>query len=99
MASPSGVSEAQVAIQASSALDGNAETAKQGPRASASAPKTSSTARAGAVWACQMIASVAWMVSVFIYDSWQTGDQFQMLAASAWTASNLLALPDVFDNQ
>jgi hypothetical protein len=46
-----------------------------------------------AAWALQMCASVAWVISVLIYDSWQKGDVFQMLAASAWTASNLLSLP------
>lgn len=44
-------------------------------------------------WVCQLVASVSWIVCVVIYDSWDAGDAFQMLAAAAWTLSNLLSLP------
>lgn len=47
-----------------------------------------------AAWALQTGASTSWLVSVFIYNSYETGDIFQLLAASLWTVSNLLALPD-----
>ena len=50
--------------------------------------------RALAAWALQMGASSSWIISVIIYDSWETGDVFQMLAACMWTLSNLLSLPD-----
>ena len=86
--------EVQLAIQAKGAVDG-AHAINQGDPA---APKRAGKARAGMAWFCQMLASVAWMISVFIYDSWTTGDQFQMLAASAWAASNLLALPDLLEH-
>ena len=43
-------------------------------------------------WVFQMCASVSWIISVVIYDSWEDGDIFHMLAASAWTVSNLLSL-------
>jgi hypothetical protein len=46
-------------------------------------------------WAFQMVASIAWFISLFFYDSWEEGDAFQMTAASAWTVSNLFALPDI----
>ena len=89
-------SKAQISIQAKSAVDGG-HSINQGNSVAPPNPSTASKARVGLAWACQMLASVAWMISVFIYDSWTTGDQFQMLAASAWTASNLLALPDLLD--
>ena len=44
-------------------------------------------------WVFQMCASVSWIISVVIYDSWEDGDIFHMLAASAWTVSNLLSVP------
>ena len=65
----------------------------EGGEEGAASPLTS--IRRVSSWALQMAASSSWVVSVIIYDSWETGDVFQMLAASAWTASNLLALPDV----
>merc|ERR1711937_177593 len=42
----------------------------------------------------QLAASVSWIISVCIYNSWETGDIFQMLAACCWTVSNLLVLSD-----
>lgn len=41
-------------------------------------------------WFCQLIASVAWLTSVFVYGSYGFGDCLQLLAASAWTAANLM---------
>jgi len=38
----------------------------------------------------QLIASLAWGISVFVYGSFELGDWLQLLAASAWTVSNLL---------
>ena len=52
-----------------------------------------------AAWAGQTGASSSWLVSVFIYDSFETGDIFQLLAASLWTLSNVLALPDALERQ
>ena len=91
--------DVQIAIQAKSAV-GSAHAINQGDRAAPKTPKRAgkARARAGVAWCFQTIASVAWMISVFIYDSWTTGDQFQMLAASAWTASNLVALPDLLEH-
>ncbi len=43
-------------------------------------------------WACQLIASLSWMVSVFVYGSFEPGDYLQLLAASAWTVANFLEL-------
>ena len=49
-----------------------------------------------ASWVFQLLASLAWVVSVFIYNSWTVGDGFQLAAASAWAISNFLSLPEVF---
>jgi hypothetical protein len=43
-------------------------------------------------WLFQFIASVAWVMSVFVYGSYGLGDCLQLLAASAWTISNLISL-------
>ena len=37
----------------------------------------------------QLIASIAWMASVFVYGSFALGDYLQLIAASAWTAANI----------
>ena len=49
--------------------------------------------------AMQSVASISWVVSVFVYGDlpdWGAGDWLQFVAATAWTASNLATLPDVF---
>ncbi len=43
-------------------------------------------------WLGQMLASIFWIVSVFIYNEYGTGDIFQLLAASAWFVANVAAL-------
>ena len=43
-------------------------------------------------WLGQMLASIFWIVSVFIYNEYGTGDIFQLMAASAWFVANLAAL-------
>ena len=52
----------------------------------------------------QMIASLSWAISVFIYvypqdepAPWHGGDALQLVAALAWTVSNGLAFPDCFE--
>lgn len=45
-------------------------------------------------WLFQLIASLSWIVSVFVYGSWGLGDFLQILAASSWTVSNVFALFD-----
>ena len=42
-------------------------------------------------WLFQLIASLSWMVSVFVYGSYELGDCLQLLAASAWTVSNIIS--------
>ena len=42
------------------------------------------------IWICQLIASISWMASVFIYGSFMPGDFLQLLAASAWAAGNII---------
>ena len=46
-------------------------------------------------WVFQMAASLFWLVSVFVYGSFETGDVMQLLAAACWAVANVLALPDV----
>ena len=43
-------------------------------------------------WLGQMIASLAWIVSVFTYGISSVGDGLQLLAASSWFVANLAAL-------
>ena len=38
----------------------------------------------------QLVASTSWIASVFVYGSFGLGDYFQLIAASAWTLSNIL---------
>ena len=39
----------------------------------------------------QLIASLSWVASVFVYGSYGPGDFLQLTAASAWTVSNILS--------
>lgn len=41
-------------------------------------------------WLCQLIASLSWFTSVIVYGSFELGDCLQLLAASAWTVSNIV---------
>ena len=43
------------------------------------------------LWLCQLVASTSWMASVFVYGSFALGDYLQLIAASAWTISNLIS--------
>ena len=40
----------------------------------------------------QLVASLSWMASVFVYGSYGLGDYLQLIAASAWTLSNIFTL-------
>ena len=44
-----------------------------------------------ALWLCQLIASTAWVASVFVYGSFVPGDYLQLLAGTAWTISNVIS--------
>ena len=39
----------------------------------------------------QLVASVSWIISVIVYGSYELGDCLQLLAASAWTFSNIMS--------
>jgi len=39
---------------------------------------------------CQFIASLSWFASVIAYGSFELGDCLQLVAASAWTISNII---------
>ena len=50
--------------------------------------------------AARLVASCTWVVSVFVYGAvaeWAAGDWLQFVAASAWTLSNVITLPDIFE--
>ena len=40
----------------------------------------------------QLIASLSWIASVFVYGSFGLGDYLQLIAATAWTLSNIFNL-------
>lgn len=40
----------------------------------------------------QLVASLSWMASVFVYGSYGLGDYLQLIAASAWTLSNIFSI-------
>lgn len=43
-------------------------------------------------WLGQMIASLCWIVSVFVYGISSTGDWLQLSAASAWFIANIASV-------
>ncbi|MEM6315573.1 MAG: hypothetical protein AAF743_15905 [Planctomycetota bacterium] len=43
-------------------------------------------------WLGQTIASVCWIVSMFVYGLGSTGDYLQLSAASAWLIANIAAV-------
>ena len=43
-------------------------------------------------WLGQMVASLCWIASVFVYGISSPGDWLQLAAASAWAIANLAAL-------
>ena len=42
-------------------------------------------------WSFQLVASLSWFTSVIVYGSYELGDCLQLLAASAWTVSNIMS--------
>ena len=47
-------------------------------------------------WLLQFVASSAWVISVFVYGSFEHGDIWQLTAAFAWTMSNLCVGVELF---
>ena len=45
----------------------------------------------------QLAASIFWVISIIIYNRWEYGDIFHIIAASLWTLSNMLAFPDALN--
>ena len=45
----------------------------------------------------QLSASIFWFISIIIYNRWEYGDIFHIIAAGLWTLSNLLEFPDAFN--
>ena len=46
-------------------------------------------------WLGQTIASGSWIVSVFVYGLYGTGDYLQLVAASSWMLSNIAAVVSI----
>ncbi|EDM77899.1 hypothetical protein PPSIR1_01729 [Plesiocystis pacifica SIR-1] len=46
-------------------------------------------------WLGQTVASLCWIVSVFVYGVSETGDWLQLAAASAWLVANVAAIASV----
>ena len=50
-------------------------------------------------WFGQTLASLCWIISVFVYESdvgiWTTGDWLQLAAGSCWFVSNIAALVSI----
>ncbi len=44
----------------------------------------------------QLAASFFWLISIIIYNRWEYGDIFHIIAAGLWTVSNLLAFPEAY---
>ena len=42
-------------------------------------------------WLFQLIASLSWVISVFVYGIESAGDWLQLLAASSWTVANIFS--------
>ena len=43
-------------------------------------------------WIGQTLASLCWMISVFVYGINSTGDLLQLMAASSWMLSNIASI-------
>ena len=43
-------------------------------------------------WVGQTLASLSWMISVFVYGITSTGDWLQLMAASSWMLSNIASI-------
>ena len=43
-------------------------------------------------WLGQAVASLCWIVSVFLYGSWSAADILQLVAASSWLVANVASL-------
>ena len=56
--------------------------------------RRSGAARGFLAWITQLLASCAWVASVFIYGGWELGDRLQLVAALRWTVSNAFAAPE-----
>lgn len=46
-------------------------------------------------WLGQTVASLCWIVSVFVYGVSELGDWLQLAAASAWLVANVAAIASV----
>ena len=55
----------------------------------------SSAARTFFAWLFQLLASCAWVASVIVYGSYESGDILQLAAALCWTLSNVVSAPEV----
>ena len=49
-------------------------------------------------WIGQTLASLCWIISVFIYGISSTGDWLQLMAASSWMLSNVASIIVIKDS-
>ena len=49
-------------------------------------------------WIGQTLASLCWIISVFIYGISSTGDWLQLMAASSWMLSNIASIIVIKDS-
>ena len=49
-------------------------------------------------WIGQTLASLCWIISVFIYEISSTGDWLQLMAASSWMLSNVASIIVIKDS-
>ena len=49
-------------------------------------------------WLGQMLASLLWIASVFVYEIQSTGDILQLCAALAWMIANIASLRNMLSN-
>ena len=49
-------------------------------------------------WLGQTVASLCWIISVFLYGITSTGDWLQLLAASSWMLSNISSILAIDSN-
>ena len=49
-------------------------------------------------WLGQTLASICWIISVFVYGTWGAGDWLQLGAASCWMLSNIATIVAIKPN-
>ncbi|MEM7286059.1 MAG: hypothetical protein AAF480_06885 [Actinomycetota bacterium] len=61
-------------------------------QAAPAAPRSRLSRALDLTWLGQVVASLCWIISVFVYGIESAGDWLQLAAASAWATANVAAL-------